>query len=106
MRDLTSKELSEAPLIIQEIYTSMISKKPVKAGIYLKAVNDYPQYFPESKNINEELNRNISWHNARYKRCGRQYPKTILNIEGHIHHNSPIVCIDTKSCKKAAKKWR
>jgi hypothetical protein len=37
-------------------------------------------------------------------RCGRQWPDTILNIEGIIHHRGIFQCLDTKSCMAIVKK--
>ena len=36
--------------------------------------------------------------------CGRNENETKLNIEGFIHHNSKVRCINLKDCKKFAKK--
>jgi len=38
--------------------------------------------------------------------CGRSHNKTKLNFEGVIHHNTRLICIDTKSCQRIAKKKR
>lgn len=37
-------------------------------------------------------------------KCGRGINETILNIEGFIHHNTDLLCIDTKNCNKAVRK--
>jgi hypothetical protein len=37
-------------------------------------------------------------------RCGRKYPETVINIEGHLHHGTPYECVDTKSCNKIKNK--
>ena len=57
-------------------------------------------------NINDELNKKEVWKDSKCVRCGRQYPDTILNIEGHIHHNIPIVCLDVKDCRRAQRKLK
>jgi hypothetical protein len=54
--------------------------------------------------LNEKLNRAPGWKNTKCYKCGRNYPKTILNIEGIIHHNSRAECIDKKSCRRARRK--
>ena len=33
-------------------------------------------------------------------RCGRQYPYTVLNIEGYLHHGCEFECLDRKSCMR------
>ena len=38
--------------------------------------------------------------------CGRKYPETELNIEGLIHHNEKPRCLNTKDCRKVAKKLK
>lgn len=55
-------------------------------------------------NPNEELNRLSIWKDKACVLCGRKYPETILNIEGVIHHNGKLCCIDTKSCNKVRRK--
>jgi hypothetical protein len=32
--------------------------------------------------------------------CGRKWPDTVLNIEGHIHHHEKLRCLDTKECQR------
>lgn len=53
--------------------------------------------------VNQELHETDYWKedNPACKRCGRRYPDTVLNIEGHIHHGAPLECLDRKACKKA-----
>lgn len=38
--------------------------------------------------------------------CGRSYPETRLNIEGVLHHKESFRCLDTKGCRRAARKRR
>lgn len=55
-------------------------------------------------NQNEELNK-LDVHKDRVcVHCGRAYPETILNIEGFLHHQQPIQCVDTKSCRRIARR--
>jgi len=54
--------------------------------------------------MNEELNKLDIWRNKKCVECGRKYPDTILNIEGHIHHNTKLKCLDNVSCNKKRKK--
>ncbi len=45
------------------------------------------------------------YHGYKCDRCGRRHGiNTVLNIEGHIHHNIGFVCMDNKSCKRAKRK--
>ncbi len=55
-------------------------------------------------NENEELNKLSIYINKRCVRCDRKYPEVVLNIEGYIHHNGKIICLDTKQCNRAVKK--
>ena len=52
----------------------------------------------------ESLNKLPTYFGKKCIYCGRKYPETVLNIEGHIHHKEPYRCIDTKACHKARKK--
>lgn len=54
--------------------------------------------------INEQLHQLNIWKDACCIFCGRKYPETILNIEGHIHHGCRLICLDSKSCTKQRKK--
>lgn len=54
--------------------------------------------------INEKLHQLIIWSNSKCKLCGRKYPETIINIEGHIYHGCDLICLDKKSCMKQIKK--
>lgn len=55
-------------------------------------------------NTNRELNALDIYKDKKCIYCGRKYPKTILNIEGVIHHGEPYRCLDLKVCKKFKKK--
>jgi len=55
---------------------------------------------------NEELNKLSYWKDKSCTLCGRKYPITILNIEGVIHHNAELQCVDTKKCAKWQRKNR
>jgi hypothetical protein len=48
MKDLTEEELLKAPHIIKIIYMSAISKVPIGSGTYERAIEDHPEYFPET----------------------------------------------------------
>jgi len=52
---------------------------------------------------NEELNKLDIWKDRKCIKCHRKYPKTILNIEGVIHHNGKMICVDSGKCEKIAK---
>jgi hypothetical protein len=52
------------------------------------------------KSLNEELNSLPAYKAKCCKNCGRSYPETLLNIEGHIHYNMPYKCIDTVTCNQ------
>ena len=54
--------------------------------------------------INIRLNQNQIYMNKECVYCKRKYPDTILNIEGYIHHNCELRCLDQKKCKKIARK--
>jgi len=56
--------------------------------------------------INIELNKSDAWIDKVCTLCGRKYPNTLLNIEGAIHHRCKLKCIDSKSCKRVARKTR
>lgn len=53
---------------------------------------------------NKELNQLSIYINKPCPDCGRKYPDTILNIEGHIHHRTRMVCIDRTSCERLKRK--
>lgn len=53
---------------------------------------------------NVELNQLSQYKDKKCVYCGRKYPETILNIEGYIHHNCKIRCVNVKSCNKYKKK--
>lgn len=53
-------------------------------------------------NINLSLNQ--SNKNMKCSICGRQYPETLLNIEGHIYHGEEIRCLDQKNCNRKRRK--
>jgi hypothetical protein len=53
--------------------------------------------------ININLNKLDIYKDSICIRCGRKYPDTILNIEGVIHHNCQMLCLDRRSCEKLAK---
>lgn len=54
--------------------------------------------------MNEELNSMQIYKDKECIYCGRSYPETVINIEGHIHHGEPYRCIDTKECNRAKRK--
>ena len=54
-------------------------------------------------NLNKDLNKLNLYRDTKCILCGRKYPNTILNIEGHIHHNAKYKCIDVKNCQKYRK---
>ena len=56
--------------------------------------------------MNEDLNKLTVYKNRKCYKCGRSYPKTVLNIEGVIHHKMPFQCLDMKSCNRAKRKSR
>jgi hypothetical protein len=53
--------------------------------------------------ININLNKLDIYKDSICIRCGRKYPDTILNIEGVIHHNCQMLCLDRRSCEKVTK---
>jgi len=50
--------------------------------------------------INEELNKLDVWKDRTCELCNAKYPKTILNIEGYIHHKSKLTCLNQKTCRR------
>lgn len=52
---------------------------------------------------NEKLNKLEIYKNKVCNNCKRKYPEIILNIEGYIHHNSKLICLDIKNCHKFMK---
>jgi hypothetical protein len=49
---------------------------------------------------NRELNSLSAHLQKSCSVCGRNFPETVLNIEGTIHHKESILCIDRKSCER------
>jgi len=47
MKDLTYKELLEAPARVQFIYTMAMAKQPVGSQIIEDAIKESPEYFPD-----------------------------------------------------------
>lgn len=47
MKNLTHKELLEAPANVQFLYTMAMAKQPVGMKMLEDAIEDYPQYFPD-----------------------------------------------------------
>lgn len=43
-------------------------------------------------------------YGGKCKRCGAG-PEG-LNVEGHIHHNCPLECIDRKACNKRIRRGK
>lgn len=56
--------------------------------------------------VNVELGNAPHFINSKCGRCGAGTKEAILNFEGFIHHNSKIICIDHKACKKRMKKLK
>lgn len=55
-------------------------------------------------NINDSLGKLRCWKDETCIDCGRKPSESRLNIEGVIHHKSPLRCIDRKSCEKLKRK--
>lgn len=55
-------------------------------------------------NINDELAKLPAYQNAKCALCGVSINDARLNIEGSIHHNAPIVCLEIKACNRRRKK--
>jgi hypothetical protein len=53
--------------------------------------------------INEELN-GTTYKDKECYLCHAKYPKTVLNIEGHIHHGEHYRCLDTQECNRRQRK--
>ena len=47
MKDLTYKELLEAPAKVQLLYTMAMAKQPVGMKMLEDAIADHPEYFPD-----------------------------------------------------------
>ena len=60
--------------------------------------------FGKTYETNKELNKLDIYINKPCPDCGRKYPDTILNIEGHIHHSTRMICIDRQSCERLKRK--
>ncbi len=56
--------------------------------------------------MNEELNALEIYKDKVCINCGKKYPEVVLNIEGYIHHNGKLICLDQKKCKKNKKKLK
>lgn len=55
MKNLTIKELEEAPSIVQFIYQMSVIKQPLGIAMIEEAMRDYPEYFPR------ELDHRRKW---------------------------------------------
>jgi len=53
---------------------------------------------------NLELNKSRTYKNKKCTFCGRRFPKTLLNIEGYIHHGQTLRCLDQKTCNRIKKR--
>ncbi len=47
MRDLTYKEFTSAPPIVQHLYWRSLLKMPVGQKMIDEAIKDHPEYFPD-----------------------------------------------------------
>jgi len=47
MKDLTYKELENAPSIVKFLYLRAMAKEPVGSSMIEEAIKDYPEYFPD-----------------------------------------------------------
>lgn len=47
-----------------------------------------------------QIQLNELYQGKKCEYCGAEYPKTCLNIEGHLHHGEPYRCLDTKACRR------
>jgi len=57
--------------------------------------------------VNKQLNALEVHRDKKCPDCGRQWPKTVLNIEGMIHHRVAAKCIDRKSCQRLKRRgWK
>ena len=56
--------------------------------------------------MNEKLNSLEIYKDKKCVYCGRSYPDTVLNIEGYIHHNWKLRCLDVKKCNRLRKKLK
>lgn len=54
--------------------------------------------------MNQVLNKLDIWKDEKCVECSRSYPDTLLNIEGHIHHNTKLKCLNNKECNRYRKK--
>lgn len=66
MKNLTEKELLEAPGIVQSIYMIASMNRPIGTSTINKAIKDHPEYFPEEvehrekwKTIPQEVHDNF-----------------------------------------------
>ena len=50
MKDLTNKEFEHAPNIVKYIYGMSITKQPIGGSTLDKAIEEYPEYFPDEVN--------------------------------------------------------
>jgi hypothetical protein len=44
------------------------------------------------------------WPDKKCVKCGRNYPLTVLNFDGHMHHGTGYTCLDTKTCERLVRK--
>ena len=54
--------------------------------------------------INEELCKIPYWSISKCVFCGRGYPQVLLNVEGRLHHDLPMQCLDKKKCNRKVRK--
>lgn len=105
---------SDAEITKVETDAAAAKKKPqdhvrdrlglVRVGMGNPKLSRKIQHDMASGDPNQRLSASTLYQHESCIYCGRQYPETILNIEGMIYHGEPFRCVDTKSCARAARK--
>lgn len=63
-------------------------------------MSDYPTVQAKIKERHRELNKLPLYRRKSCVFCGRSYPKTLLNIEGAVHHGEKFRCLNLKTCQR------
>lgn len=82
MKELTWKELQEAPGIVQFIHIASYSKTPIGMQIYEEAIRTYPDYFEEEVELRKK------W-DAVPQYVEDEYFKAMAKMRSHYMSKSP-----------------
>lgn len=83
MKDLTLKELQEAPPVVMYVYMAAVSKIPIGSQILNEAMEKHPEYFPE------ETELGLKWK-AVPEYVQQNYHKELFNLYEEIEKDNPV----------------